>query len=192
VEAVAYGDVEHFRPKAGYQQRDGGPLVRPGYYWLVYEWTNLLFCCQICNQQHKRNLFPVAARSPRAATHRDDVLAEKPLLIDPSRDEPEPLLGFREEVAYPRKNALRGKTTIDVLGLNRPALLEKRRDRLAPVKALLDSQQLLVRKLANPTARARAAKVEQLAKIERCLAGLIQSHAEFASMFRSLLGGRGK
>jgi hypothetical protein len=51
---IAYGDVEHFRPKAAYRQSASGPLVRPGYYWLAYDWSNLLFCCQLCNQRFKR------------------------------------------------------------------------------------------------------------------------------------------
>jgi hypothetical protein len=34
---IAYGDVEHFRPKAAYRQSPDDPLVRPGYYWLAYE-----------------------------------------------------------------------------------------------------------------------------------------------------------
>jgi len=34
-----YGDVEHFRPKHGYNQKESDPLGRPGYYWLAYEWT---------------------------------------------------------------------------------------------------------------------------------------------------------
>ena len=46
VTQVAYGDVEHYRPKAGYRQEHGAPLGRPGYYLLAYEWSNLMFCCQ--------------------------------------------------------------------------------------------------------------------------------------------------
>jgi uncharacterized protein (TIGR02646 family) len=41
--ANGYGDVEHFRPKAGFTKTRTGKLIRPGYYWLAYEWTNLIF-----------------------------------------------------------------------------------------------------------------------------------------------------
>jgi hypothetical protein len=41
VSHIAYGDVEHFRPKAGYRQKPGDRLVQPGYYRLAYEWANL-------------------------------------------------------------------------------------------------------------------------------------------------------
>ena len=34
---IAYGDVEHFRPKAGYKQNKNDSLCRPGYYWLAYD-----------------------------------------------------------------------------------------------------------------------------------------------------------
>jgi uncharacterized protein (TIGR02646 family) len=43
---VAYGDVEHFRPKSVY-------------WWLAYCYDNYLFSCQICNQQHKKDNFPL-------------------------------------------------------------------------------------------------------------------------------------
>ena len=46
ITSVYNGDIEHFRPKAGY----GDPLVRPGYYWLAADWDNLLFACALCNQ----------------------------------------------------------------------------------------------------------------------------------------------
>lgn len=45
---VAYGDVEHFRPKSRY-------------WWLAYCYDNYLYSCQICNQRHKRDKFPVGA-----------------------------------------------------------------------------------------------------------------------------------
>jgi len=57
---VSHGDVEHFRPKGGFQQDEGDELIKPGYYWLAYDWSNLFLSCQICNQIHKKNLFPLA------------------------------------------------------------------------------------------------------------------------------------
>jgi hypothetical protein len=44
---VAHGDVEHFRPKCIY-------------WWLTYCYDNHLFACQICNQTHKGDNFPVS------------------------------------------------------------------------------------------------------------------------------------
>src|SRR5207253_16064 len=75
------GDVEHFRPKAGYQQAPKGRLLRPGYYWLAYTWDNLLLSCSACNQRHKRNLFPLTNPNQRAKSHADDVTLETPLFL---------------------------------------------------------------------------------------------------------------
>lgn len=46
---VAHGDVEHFRPKSVY-------------WWLAYCYDNYLYSCQICNQSHKKDEFPVFAK----------------------------------------------------------------------------------------------------------------------------------
>ncbi len=35
------GTIDHYRPKAASQQQVGASLVRPGYYWLAYDWENL-------------------------------------------------------------------------------------------------------------------------------------------------------
>ncbi|MDG3007632.1 hypothetical protein [Paludisphaera mucosa] len=45
-DVVAYGDVEHFRPKSRY-------------WWLAYCYENYVFACQICNQAYKSDQFPV-------------------------------------------------------------------------------------------------------------------------------------
>jgi len=131
VRHVAYGDVEHFRPKAGFRQRAEDDLGRPGYYWLAYEWTNLYFACQICNQKFKVNLFPLTDPAARAISHRDDLSREEPLLIDPEGDDPEEHIGFRKEYAYPISGSPKARTTIQALGLNREELVERRRDRMA-------------------------------------------------------------
>jgi hypothetical protein len=44
---VAHGDVEHIRPKSVY-------------WWLAYCCDNHLFACQICNQTHKGENFPIS------------------------------------------------------------------------------------------------------------------------------------
>lgn len=50
-------DIDHFRPKADVTEADG---THKGYWWLAYEWANLFFSCRKCNQEHKKNHFPVA------------------------------------------------------------------------------------------------------------------------------------
>jgi 5-methylcytosine-specific restriction endonuclease McrA len=46
--------VEHYRPKAKVTE-DSSHL---GYYWLAYEWSNLILSCSKCNNK-KRNRFPI-------------------------------------------------------------------------------------------------------------------------------------
>ena len=47
-DTVAHGDVEHFRPKSKY-------------WWLAYCYDNYVYACQICNQVHKGDEFPIHA-----------------------------------------------------------------------------------------------------------------------------------
>jgi len=47
-DTVAHGDVEHFRPKSVY-------------WWLAYCYDNYVYACQICNQVHKGDEFPIHA-----------------------------------------------------------------------------------------------------------------------------------
>lgn len=49
-DTVAHGDVEHFRPKSKY-------------WWLAYCYDNYVYACQICNQVHKGDEFPIHATS---------------------------------------------------------------------------------------------------------------------------------
>lgn len=44
--SVAYGDVEHFRPKSIY-------------WWLAYAYINYAPSCQLCNQKYKGKRFPI-------------------------------------------------------------------------------------------------------------------------------------
>lgn len=73
-EARQYGDAEHFRPKGGVSPEevketgfpdvqvvhpDGTTIHHPGYFWLAYDWKNLLPACSTCNREGKQNKFPV-------------------------------------------------------------------------------------------------------------------------------------
>lgn len=135
--SVTYGDVEHFRPKGGYSQNEIDNLNKPGYYWLASNWDNLLLVCQICNQRHKKNLFPLLNPEKRAVNHHSNLNLEKPYFINPYKENPIQLIGFNKEVAFGKDRRNRGKKTIESVGLNRSAkdksykdLLEVRRDYL--------------------------------------------------------------
>jgi len=95
--ATSYGPVEHYRPKGAVQQAPGQKKEYPGYYWLAYDWNNLLFSCTACNTK-KRELFPLIDKKARARSHHDDVTMEQPLLINPTVEDPRDHIRFREDV----------------------------------------------------------------------------------------------
>lgn len=135
---ISYGDVEHYRPKGGYKQDDSEPLQPLGYYWLAYTWDNLLLSCTLCNQQYKKNLFPLLDSDKRARSHHDDISLEQPLLINPSVVNPQEHIGFREEIPYAINGNVYGQTTISVLGLDREELNEVRRTKLNDIAHLFN------------------------------------------------------
>lgn len=159
-----HGDVEHFRPKAGVTDENGGPVFlldehgnalldadgkpvkHPGYYWLAYEWTNLLPSCTKCNQNDvrqgrrigKHTRFPVAGRH---AQRPEEVAQEKPLLINPLSDQEDADPGHH--LVIDTKTGLmghrtpRGQACLDILGLNvRDQLVEDRKKACREVEAL--------------------------------------------------------
>lgn len=133
---IAHGDVEHFRPKAGVQIEGSTNLSKPGYYWLAYNFSNLFFSCQICNQKFKKNFFPLVDETERATSHLHDVSLEESLILHPEIDNPEEHLMFESEFIKPKNNSKKGETTIKYTGLNRPDLEEQRREYLAVFKKL--------------------------------------------------------
>lgn len=113
VSAVAFGDVEHYRPKSSY-------------WWLAYCYDNYVASCQLCNQSFKRDAFPIQNRkmtSPeiqwntpdnfidaKAGTIAPDPLntnqvndfirqhqQERPLLLNPYFDEPTQYFAWRAD-----------------------------------------------------------------------------------------------
>jgi uncharacterized protein (TIGR02646 family) len=168
---VAYGDVEHYRPKAGYRQNKKEELGRPGYYWLAYDWNNVYLACEMCNRRWKANLFPLKDDTKRARCHKDDIEAEEPLFVNPGIENPEEFIGFREEVAYSVSNSDKGKHTIEGLQLNRMELVERRKDKYDLLKALHDIMALTP---ALPESR----------KAQVLLNKAIADDAEYAAMIR--------
>lgn len=123
-----FGCVEHYRPKGGF----GSPLQKPGYYWLAYDWQNLLFSCSECNTSYKRNLFPLVNENARDIEHRD-ISNEEPTIINPATTDPGEHIEFSEFIIRPKlidgQESLQGKTTIGMFRLNdRKDLKERRRN----------------------------------------------------------------
>lgn len=129
--------VEHYRPKA----KITGIAGQSGYYWLGYEWTNLLLACSSCNNK-KRNNFPIDPLGKRVLIHpvsngtinilesRADsktLLDEKPLLINPELEpDTRSYFVFSPNGIISGLNA-KAINTIKYCGLNRPYLVIKRK-----------------------------------------------------------------
>lgn len=177
VRHISHGDVEHFRPKAGYRQRDADPLGRPGYYWLAYDWGNLYLGCQLCNQRYKKNLFPLVDERHRCRNHLDDLAKERPAFVDPGgaeADDPQVHIEFVAEQPRARDGSTLGATTITALGLMREELRERRFDRYRMLAALKSITELL----PDEDEGREAAQI---------LMDAIDDRAEYASMARSLM-----
>jgi uncharacterized protein (TIGR02646 family) len=120
-------NLEMFRPKAGAISREGD--VAPNHYWwLAFEWSNLLPACQACNVA-KASRFPTMAPRARAEATGNALADEQPLLLDPCLDDPSSHLVFDEQglVSSPTE---RGRVTIEVVALNREPLVEARRQEI--------------------------------------------------------------
>jgi hypothetical protein len=149
---VAYGDVEHYRPKSVY-------------WWLAYCYDNYLVSCTLCNQKFKGARFPIKnakMRGPiirqsttdayigsKAGTIAPDPLIsvqvkqfqklhdqERPLLLNPYYDEPSKYFAWRADVIkkevelIPLPGNADAETfcqaAIKYYGLNRKELLDYR------------------------------------------------------------------
>lgn len=117
----SYGDVEHFRPKAAYKKLGANGLTYPGYYWLAYEWTNLMFSCEKCNRSFKKNEFPLNTEITRKPyhDHPNDINNEDQLLINPNIEDPSLYITFKEEVPVPVNACAKGRKSIDIFKLER-------------------------------------------------------------------------
>ena len=147
-----YGCVEHYRPKSGWQEKQGDTLHKPGYYWLAYEWENMLCSCNNCNDTaRKGNLFPLRNPATRDIEHQN-IAQEEPLIINPALEDPGLFLRFDKYMAVPSiiegKESDKGKNTIDIFDLNgcipknttpaRRDLLEFRKRRWNDAKEVYD------------------------------------------------------
>jgi uncharacterized protein (TIGR02646 family) len=135
---ISYGDIEHFRPKAGFSQDEADLFHKPGYFWLAYDWSNLFLSCQLCNQRYKRSFFPLKNPAKRCKINRSYSIAqEEPLFVNPSDTNPADHIAFHQEI--PMWKTIEGQTTIKGLKLDREELNEMRRDTLASLITARDS-----------------------------------------------------
>lgn len=145
------GDVEHWRPKKAVTDEAGKPVRNPitkrehrGYYWLAYDWRNLLPSCVECNQAStaangarlgKRNRFPLEDEQARGYAPGEEI-NESPLLLHPFLDTPETELVFDKNGVVGGATD-KGRATIDTLWLNRDGLQIERKRRWVTVRMMV-------------------------------------------------------
>lgn len=152
------GDIEHFRPKGNVKDYasgrivttviDGSEVEHPGYYWLAYNPSNLLYSCELCNRPNKRrsgnrtigkhDFFPL--ETTFRATQPGEEANELPSLINPLSQDPED--DPEKHLEMDRSGVLAAKTTrgqicIDLLGLNDRDLPNERREKYLEVERLV-------------------------------------------------------
>ncbi len=143
------GEIDHFRPKNAISDINFNPVKieengetrdHPGYYWLCYDYKNLLPSCILCNQKRlhgdkpigKLTRFPVRGQHARRPGEEEN---ESPLLVNPVFENPEEHLEIDETGAFYARTD-RGQVCIDVFGLNRrEALVGARRKAFLSTKA---------------------------------------------------------
>ena len=151
---IAYGDVEHYRPKSKF-------------WWLAYVYDNYLASCTVCNQrfkgakyEHAGPAFPAPAvtagmsdsdlqalaqtaipdplDAPAVATFEATHLAEDPLIPNPYIDDPDDVFAWQaieaiqeaEVIAIPgdANSAAKVDASERIYGINRPELKRLRFD----------------------------------------------------------------
>jgi uncharacterized protein (TIGR02646 family) len=147
-------DVEHFRPKGAVIV--DGRITKPAYYWLASEWTNLLPSCIRCNRANKyrmpnkqtvtmgkKNFFPLEDGSPRARKPGEE-RKERPLLLNPCKDNPAKHLEFRSDgivlAAQDARGTIsrKGEQSITIYALSRPRLIERRAETAKLIAAQIE------------------------------------------------------
>ena len=172
--------VEHFRPKSGVKQtRSDNEKYHPGYYWLAYNWDNLLLSCHECNSTYKQTLFPLANPKSRVRSHHQNIADERPLFVHPVLQDPRDHIRFHDE--FPVHRTAVGRTTIEEIGLSRPALREAR---LRELKILRAFREVIVKAQKHPRSRS----LQELAgPAMEFLKEAIRSDALFSSMAQDFL-----
>lgn len=114
----AYSHVEHWRPKSSSRQTRDDESIRPGYYWVAYNWDNLFLSCSFCNSENKSDLFPLENPAMRALHHGMSIDDEVPAILKPDGGEdPRDHIAFRLEI--PVGLTPLGSSTIEVLRLDK-------------------------------------------------------------------------
>jgi hypothetical protein len=197
IEGGFVGDAEHYRPKGAVTEMRDGRLVRVerdgqphrGYYWLAYDWRNLIPSCERCNAVHgKRTQFPVVGNRVFDETVGPDTKTlnslEKPLLLHPYPDDPDDPDDPADHIVFTPDGKVvgrdeKGEKSIEILDLNRDGLVNLRRDWIWAQRGRFASDAVPV--LAN------AAVADVSAKINEIISSLTSPDRVFSAAIRDVL-----
>jgi uncharacterized protein (TIGR02646 family) len=127
LENASHRIVSHFRPRRSSIGQDGETYL-DHYWWLAFEWDNLLLACADCHKM-KGNRFPLLGPRAEILADRKSLAEEMPLLINPCSDRPERHLTFNLQAQITALSE-RGEATIKLLSLNRSRLVAERQTHL--------------------------------------------------------------
>ncbi len=188
-------DIEHFRPKSSIKEWPTEEIIEDfdlpgdfprsegcekGYHLLAYHLLNYSVACKPCNQQFKKDYFPINGSRKLNADDPVKLKTEKPYLVFPIGDlddDPETILRYDGVHAVPvERNGFkydRARVTILFFKLNdREELFERRAE-----KILLFFHSLENIKRANTR--------EQLNKAEKIVANLLSGKKSYTNCCRS-------
>lgn len=127
------GNVDRYRPNNGVRSQKN--YYQDLYWWLNFEWDNLIYSCKECNQ-YKANYFPV--KGLRAQDENDDLKNEHRMLLNPYEDEPNQHLSYNSDGnIIPLTEE--GNQTIGLLRLDRTDLVKRRQSAKTEVIDAVDS-----------------------------------------------------
>lgn len=183
--ATDFGDIDHFAPKGAVEElisagreennlsrvtgRNRNIISSTGYWWLAYDWNNYVLSCKLCNTVWKLSLFPVR-ESPRQIPP-DPAVPETPLLLNPFDDDPVPHLEFFE-YGQIRGKTDRGRSTVEVCGLDRTSLTMARREKAHIVFGFLKEIEALGDREEEPKI---FKKIYDMGRVENDHAGMVRS-----------------
>lgn len=130
--------VDHYRPKG----RVLDVPLHDGYYWLAYEWSNLVLSCEKCNRR-KWDHFPIQDEAGRVSNpviginglpyqeccraDREVLRNEHSLLLNPELDDPDDHLIFLPNGTVQAKTN-NGTKSIELYFLERDELIKNRKN----------------------------------------------------------------
>lgn len=105
-------DIDHFQPITDAPER-------------AFDWLNHLLACSHCNSNQKRDQYPCDAATGAC------------LLVDPTVEDPAAHLRLLPASGVYKGLTAKGRTTVEVFGLNRPDLVMGRQDAFVTACSLL-------------------------------------------------------